>query len=57
MLRTYTFNGLREFGFCILNDMTFVQDTVEPVRLFEMVDIVPNHFVRRDDDIVRVQFG
>ena len=55
VLRSHAFNRFREFGFGVLDDVTFIKDTIEPVHMFKIRDIVSNDFVRCNDHIVFFQ--
>lgn len=56
MVRANGLDRLRELRLRILDDVSLVQNTVMPVHLLERIDIVPNDFVRGDDDIVLLEF-
>ena len=51
MLGAKHLNKLRKLGLRILDDMTFIEDTEEPVQILQAANIVPNHLVRGDDDV------
>jgi hypothetical protein len=55
MLRSHAFYSFSEFGFGILDDMAFIENTVEPIPVLEARDVVADYFVRCDNDVVFLQ--
>lgn len=55
MLGSHAFDGFREFGLGVFNDMPFVENAIEPVDILETTDIIPDNFVRGDDNVVFLQ--
>ena len=52
MLGLNLFDGLSELGFCVLDDMAFVEDAVKPVCRRQLVDVVADHIVRSNYNVV-----
>ena len=52
MQRFKLFYGNCRLGLSVLDDMTLVQDEIVPVTIDEEVQIVANHIVRGDDQVV-----
>lgn len=46
MVGTNCLDGLREFRLGVLNDMALVQNTIMPVEIGEVSNVVPYDFVR-----------
>jgi len=46
---------LGKFGFCVLDDVTFVKDAIVPINLLQSGNLVTDDLVRRYDNIVLLQ--
>ncbi len=46
---------LSEFGLCVLDDVTFVEDAVVPIKLLQSGNFVTDNFIRRYDNVVLFQ--
>jgi hypothetical protein len=52
MVRAQGLDGLRQLRLAVLDDMTFVEDAVEPLVIGKLGDIVPDDVVGCDDHIM-----
>ena len=51
-----TFNGFSQLGFCVLDDMTFVENTIMPLDSLQIVDVVANYLVGGDHKVILGKF-
>lgn len=57
MLSAYALDSFGDLRLCVLDDMAFVENTIQPVKTLELSNIIPNNFVRGYDNVVRAQHG
>ena len=56
MLGPYTFDSFGKFCFGVLDDVAFVENTVQPVNIVQIRNVVADDFVGCDDNVEGLQF-
>ena len=57
VLSAYAFDSFCELRLRVLDDVTLVENAVQPVDVFQVGDIVTNDLIGCDDDVALINFG